>query len=489
MKPDDRIPIYKMLNEYKSNNPLVFHMPGHIIGRGLCDELKLAGSLDITEIPGSDCLHAPHGAIKKAQDMAAGCFGADYSLFLVNGSTSGIQAMIQAAIEPGGKLILGRDSHISALNTLAQINGKPVFVMPQIEHGTNIPLGITADELRETVKANPDAQGILITRPNYYGIAAPLDKIVAIAKAYNIPLLIDEAHGAHFRFHQDFPKSAMELGADLCVQSLHKTLPALTQTAILHGRDNGLINKSRIETTASMVQTTSPSYVLMCSIDIARYVMESSGNGLYENLKSSITFFNKRLLEFTCIKRIHQNINNCDTDFTRIVLSFENTSLSGFKSEEILRTRYGIVAEMADFKNVVLIATPFHTAEDFDKLILALKEISEDYGVFSTDGKDCGTHIPLETTFPKWPDHIPQRIISLRRALFMKGQEIPIHKVEGRISGSYITPYPPGIPLLSPGERINADIVEYISALLRENCPVHGIENNKIKIIDIDSEC
>lgn len=473
MQSNNIIPIYEMLKAYRGTNPLAFHTPGHILSRGLLEELKHVGNLDITEIPGSDCLHAPQGAIKKAQDKAAHCFGADYSLFLVNGSTAGIQAMIQAVVEPGGKLILGRDSHISALNTLAQINGEPVFVMPKIDDESQIPLGITVDELRTAIKANPDAQGILITRPNYYGIATSLKDIVNLANENNMPLLIDEAHGAHFKFHKNLPKPAMEYGVDLCVQSIHKTLPALTQTAILHGKANGLIDKSHISRITSMVQTTSPSYILMCSIDMARYIIEKEGRVLYENLKVLISNFDEQLKKHTCIKRVAQDYEGFDTDFTRIVLSFENTELSGYKAGELLNTRYGIVIEMADLNNIVLISTPFHTSEDFDKLILALKEISDNFGVNNK-----------RSQFPKWPNFIPQRIIPLRKALFDKGRKIPIYKSAGCISGDYIIPYPPGIPLIIPGEIISEEIVEYISSLLRENCSVHGVDNNNIRVID-----
>lgn len=472
MKPQNNTPIYKMLKEYKAKEPLPFHMPGHILGRGLCDELKLAGSLDITEIPESDCLHEPWGVIKEAQDHAAACFGADYSLFLVNGSTSGIHAMIQATVKPEGKLILGRDCHISAMNALAQINGEPVFVSPEVDEKNQIPLGVTAESLENVIKENPDAQAILINRPGYYGTATRLNKISKLAKKYKMPLLVDEAHGAHFCFHEDFPEPAITLGADLCVQSLHKTLPALTQTAILHGSSKGLIDKSIVEKFVSMVQTTSPSYLLMSSIDIARNFMENKGRELYGNLKNNITDFIIKLNESTCIKRVACDYSDFDDDFSRIVLSFASTRLSGFEAEKILRTQFGIVPEMADLNNVVLIATPFHISEDFDKLLIALKIISEEFFVRK-----------LKREFPYWPKKIPARIVPLRKALFEKAEDIPFNESTGRVCGAYITPYPPGIPLVTPGEIINKETIDFVDILLRENCPVHGIQNRKIKVL------
>jgi len=472
MKPVNDTPVYKMLKEYYEKGSLPFHMPGHIFGRGLCDELKLAGSLDITEIPGSDCLHEPRGVIKEAQDLAALCFGSDYSFFLVNGSTSGIHAMIQAAVKPEGKLILGRDCHISALNALAQINGEPVFVQPEVDEENQIPLGVTAENLEKVLKENPDAQAVLITRPGYYGTATRLSNISKLAKDYNMPLLVDEAHGAHFCFHEDFPKPAITQGADLCVQSLHKTLPALTQTAILHGNSKGLIEKSIIEKTVSMVQTTSPSYILMVSIDIARSVMENKGRDLYENLKHNISEFLIKLNKNTCVKRITCVNSNFESDFSRIVLSFKSVGISGFDAEEILRTRFGIVAEMADLNNIVLIATPFHNSLDFDKLLMALKIISDEFCTARAREK-----------LPRWPQQLPERLVPLRKALFEKVEEIPIENALGKVSGIFVTPYPPGIPLVTPGERINKEVIDYVDILLRENCPVHGIHNRKIKVL------
>jgi len=472
MIPINDSPIYKMLKEYYEKGSLPFHMPGHILGRGLYEELKLAGSLDITEIPGSDCLHEPRGVIKEAQERAALCFGADYSLFLVNGSTSGIHAMIHAAVKPEGKLILGRDCHISALNALAQINGKPVFVLPEIDEEHQIPLGVTADSLEKVLKKNPDAQAILITRPGYYGTATQLSSISKLAKDHNIPLLVDEAHGAHFRFHEDFPKPAITQGADLCVQSLHKTLPALTQTAILHGNKKGLIDKKIIERTVSMVQTTSPSYLLMASIDMARSIMENKGRELYENLRHNISEFLIKLDKNTSVKSIKCDNGSFENDFSRIVLSFKSLGISGFYAEEILRSKFGIVAEMADLNNIVLIATPFHNSTDFDTLLMALKFISNQ---FST-GKE-------KVKLPRWPNQLPERVIPLREALFEKVEEIPFMNALGRVSGVFITPYPPGIPLVTPGEIISKEVIDYVDILIRENCPVHGIHDQKIKVL------
>lgn len=469
------IPIYEMLKKYIKADPLPFHMPGHVLGRGLADEMKVAGSLDITEIPGSDCLHCPDGVIKEAQELAAKCFGSDLTYFLVNGSTSGVHAMLQATLNPGDRIIIGRDSHISVLNGLAQLCCEPVFVLPRIDSEYQLPLGVEAEDLETAINTNPYIRGILITRPGYYGTAAKLEDIVKLAERQNIPLLVDEAHGAHFRFHKDLPRTAIGSGADLCVQSLHKTLPALTQTALLHGKRNGLIPKDRIEKAVSMVQTTSPSYLLMASIDLARELLEKQGEYLYENLWQLIDQFDKKLENDTLVKRYKCVTENFDNDFTRIVLNFGDLGITGFKAGEILRTRFGIVAEMTDFSNVVLIATPFHTSEDFDKLLSALKSISREFA-----GQGRHDHKPVVQA---WPDYIPERIISLREALFADKRVLPVSSSAGEISGAFITPYPPGIPLVCPGERITADMAEYISMLEKTGYAVHGISGGSIEVI------
>lgn len=468
-------PVYDMLKSYVKNNPLPFHMPGHILGRGLIEELKNAGRLDITEIPGSDCLHYPEEALKDAQTLASKCFGADYSLFLVNGSTSGIHIMIRAIVKPGDKLIIGRDCHISVLNALALINAEPVFVRPKIDNENQIPLGASLEDMKKAVSENPDARGILITRPNYYGIAVSLKDIAKLAKEYGMALLVDEAHGAHFCFHPHFPAPSIQNGADLCVQSLHKTLPALTQTALLHGRNSGLNLQNQAQKLSSMIQTTSPSYIFMASIDAARALMEKEGRELYQKLWDNVRRFETELEKRTCIRRVKISFENYETDFSRIVLSFNNTSLSGYEAEEILRTRYGIVAEMADLYNLVLIATPFHAENDFDRLIEALEKISEDYR-----GK------PKTINNVDFYDYIPRRAVPLHiAALYSEKREIPLNQSVGLVCGEAVIPYPPGIPVLNPGEEISTNVVEYLNGIIRLGCSVHGVKDGKIYVLNI----
>lgn len=467
-----KVPIYEMLKNYSEKHPLPFHMPGHILGRGLIGQLKMAGELDITEIPGADCLHSPDGVIKEAQALAAECFGADYTLFMVNGSTSGIHAMIGAVVKPGGKLIVGRDCHVSVLNALAMFKAEPVFVLPEVDKIHGISLGVSYEALENALRANPDVQGILVTSPNYYGISLNLRKIAELAEGYRVPLLVDEAHGAHFRFYEKFPEPAISSGADLCVQSLHKTLPALTQTALLHGREKGLVDRKRVEKFASMVQTTSPSYVLMASMDLARDNMEALGKDLYHELWLNIKDFECKL-QNTAITRVNPK-EDIKYDFSRIVLSFKNTKLTGLKAGEILFEKYGIVAEMADLYNVVLIATPYHKKEDFERLLIALEEISKDYP------KDKNS--PETTLY--WPNLLPEKVLSIHEALYYKVEEVPIKEAVGSVCGASIVPYPPGIPILNAGEKVTGEIAQYLVSILDMGYRVNNVNNGRIPILN-----
>ncbi len=469
-------PLYQMLKKYRSEKPLPFHMPGHVMGRGLPPELTEAGSLDITEIPGADCLHSPDGIIEKAQALAARAFGAEESFFLVNGSTSGVYAMIRAVAGPGDKLIIDRDCHRSVLYGLALVQGEPVFVKPRRNNASGLPAGVGEEEVREALQKHPDARGVLLTRPNYYGAAPNLKKIAESCHQHGIPLLVDEAHGAHFIFHPRLPETAMEQGADVCVQSLHKTLPALTQTALVHRRKGSLVSQGRLAASVSMYQTTSPSYVLMASIDTARSFMENKGEELYDNLLESLDQFDQRLSQRKGIKRAEVRSERVESDPTRLVISVSGTGRDGFQAEALLRRETGVVSEMADPEHVVLITTPFHRQEDFIRLEKALEKLES-----SPDFKTKGLGTFRESlSLPLPPE--PERVIPLWKALWGRTRTVSLSSGEGAVCGQALVPYPPGIPLIYPGERISREAVNYLEALLKMGGTVHGVKNGKISI-------
>lgn len=473
-------PLYDYLNNYRNKKPFPFHMPGHLLGKGLSDILKQAGTLDITEIPGADNLHAPEGVIKEAQALAAGLFGAKKTYFLVNGSTVGIHAMINAACKPGGRILVGRDCHRSVLNALALIDAEPVFVMPCFDDNSRISTGYRAEDIASLLDKNPDISAVLLTRPNYYGFASPLAEIADLVHKRGIPLLIDEAHGAHFTFSDRLPQTALELGADLCVQSLHKTLPAMTQTALLHVGKSSLIDADRVFTHLSMLQTTSPSYVLMASIDSMRENMEREGRTLYSSLFERLTRFFEQLSLIPGIHRVDESIkgnrlrSRRDTtqyDDTRLVLSFD--TLSGYEAEAFLRNRKSIVVEMADLYHIVLIVTPYHTNDDLDALLEGLMDLVQ----------SAQEHQSIKI-YHAPPMALPYKQLRLREAMYAGHREVNLKEAVGLISGSAIVPYPPGIPLVYPGEVVSPELVAYVSEILHAGGMVYGIMGDKIKIVD-----
>lgn len=466
-------PIYNMLLKYSGKRPLPFHMPGHVMGRGLAAFLTSAGPFDITEIPGSDSLHDPDGVIKDAQDLAARAFGARNTYFSVNGSTIGVHAMIHAAVKPGGKILINRDAHTSVINAISLLKAEPVFVIPDYDEKLHLTLGCRKAGLESAMSRHQDIDAVLITRPNYYGIAADVKDMIRISRSRGIPFLVDEAHGAHYAFSSLFPRPVMELGADACVQSLHKTLPALTQTALVHEGASSHLEPGSLFKYMSMLQTTSPSYILMASIDIAREIMEKRGAELYDALYERIRAFDRELSGIAGVKRIRPDAPGIETDFSRIVLSFEECGLSGFETERILRESFGIVAEMADYYHVVFITTPFHTDDDFVALINAIREtVRHGYGP-----------VDDRLSFVRAPVTLPEKAMNPGDAVLKPSERIPLEKAGGRISAASVTPYPPGIPLVYPGEVISKELAGYLAEIQRSGGRVHGIMDGRVQVV------
>jgi len=466
-------PIYNMLLKYSGRKPLPFHMPGHVMGRGLASLFKDAGLMDITEIPGSDFLHDPGGVIMEAQVLAARAFGARNTYFSVNGSTAGIHAMIRAAVKPGGKILVNRDAHSSAINAISLLNAKPVYLIPVYDEETHLALGCRKADLESALNQHPDIQAVLLTRPNYYGVVPDIKDMAEIARSRGIPVIIDEAHGAHFAFSSLLPETALESGADACVQSLHKTLPAMTQTALVHEGESSMLEPGSLFRNLSMLQTTSPSYVLMASIDIAREIMEKMGAELYDVLYGRIRAFDAELSGIAGVKRVKPGAEGIETDFSRIVLSFQECGLTGLEAERILRESFGIVAEMADHYHVVFIATPFHTDDDFETLIRAIHEtVRRGYG-------------PAEDrlSFVRAPKTLPEKAMNPGEALSKPSEIIPLKQAAGRISAAPVTPYPPGIPLVYPGEVITAELSGCLAEILRSGGRVHGIMDGRVRVV------
>lgn len=470
---EKNLPIYNKLKEYLNEKPLKFHMPGH---KGKCSELDdiCSADIDLTEIDGLDDLHSPEGCIKEAQELAASAYGVRKTFFLVNGSTGGILSAVMTVCPHGSRIIVNRDCHKSVVNAIILSGAEPVYINPQYDNDFNIPLGISYDDVRNAVETNGEITAVLLTTPNYYGVCTDIKEIAEYLHSKEIVLIVDEAHGAHLKFSDRLPVSAVESGADICVQSGHKTLATLTQGAYIH--INGeRIDEERLSMFLSMFQTSSPSYILMASLDYSRHLMQTKGEFLLNNLLDEINIFKQKMKENTRFRILsEQQIGKFNLDCTRIVINTRSTGKSGYETEEYLRDEYKIYAEMADLNNVVFIASIFDQKCEFNRLYEAFYEINKKFN------KDCICNNKYNRLI-----EIPEKLISPGDVFGSKMKKIHLSESIGYVCYNIITPYPPGVPIICPGERIEKEMVELINEIVLQGGKVTGLtKDNMINVVD-----
>jgi arginine decarboxylase len=465
-------------------------MPGHKLAKGVPYELAQdVLKLDVTEVEGTDNLHYPEGIIKQAQDLAAEAFGADRTFFLVNGSTCGIQAAILSTCSRGQKIIIGRDSHKSVVAGLILSGAKPVYVYPEYNCEFGITGEITAYSIERALSENPDAAAVLITRPNYYGICSDIEAISKIVHSSGKILIVDEAHGAHLAFSLKLPPPALLYGADICIQSAHKTLPAVTQGAYLHVK-HGRVDLDRLSFNLTMLQTSSPSYIIMSYLDIARELMEKEGGRKLELLLQNIGWFKNELKDYQGYRILSagQHSNLCH-DATRIVINTRNIGISGYEAEKVLRDKFKTQIEMADLENLVFITTIADRREDFLRLSETMKSLyatnferrTAGGGHEEITGRRNGTISGWLAEVKKYTDCCEGMLPY--EAYASEGESIPLDESSGRIAAATVTPYPPGVPVLYPGEIISRNHIVYIREILDAGGKVNGIDKNIIKIV------
>ena len=449
-------PLYNKLTDYHKENRISFAMPGHKNGRGLADNLI---ECDVTELDASDNLHRPRGAVKEAQRLLADLYGAEKSYILTCGSTAGIQAMLASALRPDETLLAAADCHMSVINTCALLGIKLRLARRPLDEAFNIPSG--EPDIERALDRYDDIKAVLVTSPTYYGICADIPSIAKMCHSRGIPLLVDEAHGAHFGACEKLPRSAVTLGADAVCQSAHKTLNALTGAAYLH-INGSLLNRARLESALSMFQTSSPSYVIAASADAARSELEHGGG--WERACDLSAEFRRAVSGNTNIKVLEND------DITRIVLSFAAYDTTGFAVSAELAENYGIDIEMADLSNIVLIATASSDAEDFAAVFDALWKITRGLG----ERKN-----PIKTGQP--PQY--ECIIDPQAAFFGKRTAVDLEHSENRTSCVTITAYPPGTPIVCMGEQITREHIEYIKRLKNTGAEITGINNEEIEVL------
>lgn len=467
-----KAPLYDKIMEY-GKNITSFHMPGHKFGGVLNMGQISPFDLDVTEVPGLDNLYEAEGVILEAQRKMAMKYGAKDTIFITNGSTSGIIASILAVCKPGDSLIVARNCHHSVWNALILGGVQPIYINPSYDEDYNILGGICTSKLEQTLISNPEVKGVIIVSPTYEGFVSDIEGISNIVHKYSKILIVDEAHGAHFIWDKIFPKSAVQCGADLVIQSMHKTLPAITQSALLHiGSDK--IDKQTLIQRLQMIQTSSPSYIMMALMDYIRAEMEEKEN-LWTDYIREILKVRKRLMKLQNLlilsKDICGKVDIYDMDISKIVIYTYNTQITGVELGEILRSNYSIQVEVEAEEYIIAMSTIGDTSYDLGILCEALLEIDSKL----KQGKIKKRYVNMIDINNK-NNNVPREIY------FADKEYIPIEKSKGRISATNIMLYPPGIPLICIGEVFSKKMIHNMKDFPGKLLGIIN-EKNNIKVL------
>jgi len=453
-------------------------MPGHK-RHALGAMSEEYASIDLTEVDSVDDLHDPEGIILESQKFAAQVLGADETFFLINGSTAGVLAAVCASVRKGGKLLLVRGSHKSAYNAVYLRDIRPAYITVSGPDEDGIWDAASPEDVRKVLDDNPDAEAVLITSPTYEGRMSDIASIAETVHSRNIPLIVDEAHGAHLSFTGGCGSDAIRNGADIVIQSLHKTLPAPTQTAVLSVKGD-LVDRNAIRRFLGVYQSSSPSYPLMAMMDgCIRYMAENSGN-LIQNLHDNFENLLKRLEvcdKLICGPKI-ADLKSGKADYGKLIISARKTCITGKEIADILRDRYRIETEMAAPGFVLAMFTVCDGPEGYDRVADALIDLSgrlERYGLLAEDGeKLMDLSIPLPAPVSRMP---------YAEAADSESEEIPLSESAGRISSSIVCLYPPGTPVIAPGEEIERRHAEYLDMCLKAGLNVKGLSGKLIKVV------
>jgi len=487
-----RTPYFDVLLDYVDSGVIPFHTPGHMQGRGMdrafrdfLGENVLA--IDLTQIRGLDDLLQPEEAIDEAQRLAADAYGSDHSFFLINGSTSGNQIMMMTALDPGEKIAIPRNAHKSAMGGLIMSGASPVWMQPEVDQALHTDHTVTPQTVRATLDAHPDIKAVYIVSPTYYGVAADLESIAALAHERDIPLLVDEAWGPHFRFHPALPIDALEAGADLCINSTHKMLGSLSQTAMLHQKGER-IKLDRLKAVVKLFLSTSPNLVLIASLDVARRQMAIEGRAL---LSQTIELASDTRARLNAIDGVfcfgEEQVGKPGVfafDPTKITITVKALGYTGYEAEEILRRRYNVQCELADLFNCLALFTIGTTREAADRLVYGVKELAREdrpIDVFSPSGV---LERRLQTGTYNLPD-IPPNRMAPRDAFLAATESVRFKESAGRVCAEVITPYPPGIPVISPGEEITPGVVAYLDLEKKAGVRMQGPYDSELRTIRV----
>ena len=471
-------PVLEAMKQHLQNRVVPFDVPGHKGGRGtreLTDFLGLSClKADVNSMKPLDNLCHPVSVIKNAQELAAEAFGAENAFFVVNGTTGSVQAMIMAACKAGEKIIMPRNVHRSAINALVVNGAIPVYVNPGTNKRLGIPLGMSVENVRKAIRENPDAKAVLINNPTYYGVCSDLREIVKLAHENGMLALVDEAHGTHFYFGENMPVSGMAAGADMAAVSMHKTGGSLTQSSLLLCGKN--VSAGYIRQIINLTQTTSGSYLLIASLDIARKNLALNGREIFRKTVQYAEYARSEINKLGGYYAFGSELCGSDSFFsfdpTKLSIHTRDIGLAGIEVYDILRDEYNIQIEFGDIGNVLAIISAGDRALEIERLISSLYEIKR---LFSKDKAGMFDHEYID----------PQVIMPPQSAFYGDKKSVPITESGGYICGEFVMCYPPGIPILAPGEKITGDIINYILYAKEKGCMMTGTQDINIENINV----
>jgi len=455
-----------------------FDVPGHKRGKGTPELTEFLGErcmgLDVNSMKPLDNLCHPISVIREAERLAAEAFGASQAFFMVNGTTGAVQAMVLAACKKNDKIILPRNVHRSVINAIILCGAVPVYINPEVDTRLGIALGMSLAAIEQAVRAHPDAKAILVNNPTYYGVCSNLGAIVRLAHAHGMLALADEAHGTHFYFGKNLPAPAMALGADMSAVSMHKSGGSLTQSSFLLAGPG--VSAGYVRQVINLTQTTSGSYLLLSSLDLSRKNMALRGEEIFRRVCSLAEYAREEINRVGDYYAFSRELVNGDSvfdfDVTKLSVHTLDIGLAGIEVYDLLRDEYDIQVEFGDIGNLLAYVSLGDRKQDLERLVSALAEIRRRYkrgraGMLSQE------YIP------------PQVVVTPQEAFYAPKRPLPILESQGRVCCEFVMCYPPGIPILAPGERVTRDIIDYIRYAKEKGCFLTGPEDMQIERINV----